>query len=429
MNPKVAIKGLDSWLVALCIVAMLPTIFVLSTWDLDGVLSPASYAIRHFSLPIIVGELCVVIFAMRKKFSIYSAFAEMGRVPKTLTILWLIFAFLPVLFVAEDMSLSAFSTLQYALHGVFLASLIYLAQSSAAAKRETALINLTLGAFIYVGFLVAFVLIIPDKASFPWTLRLPSGTNVRQIGYFIAIVAITPISLLLFSRRNIAALCFVVIFLVTFIAWTGSRGALVGLFFGPALAAFMLRRSPTKTRAGLLVMSFAFGLAASLPLPNPAPEFGLVRMASSLSQDELGSGRSFVWKSTITEIKKSPWIGHGSGSFKQNMQSIYDFNFNQPHQFVLQYIYDWGLFGGGAAGLLLLLLFLSSLGRAREVNDAAAYAAITALCTVAVIGMIDGALYYPFSIVIAAAVVAIGNIEESAKNEQGNGEINSRPTV
>ena len=75
MNAKAATKGLDSWLMAVCIAAMLPSIFVLFTWDLDGILSPAAYAIRNFSLPITIGELCVVIIAMRKGLSIQSAFA------------------------------------------------------------------------------------------------------------------------------------------------------------------------------------------------------------------------------------------------------------------------------------------------------------------------------------------------------------------
>lgn len=429
MNERDAIKGLDSWLLAICFVALLPSIFVLFTWDLDGVLSPAAYTIRHFSFPITIGELCVVIFAMHKKFSIFAAFAKLEPSPKILTVIWLIFAFLPVAFVAENNSLTAITTLQYALHGVFLAALIHLAKLSAVANRETALTILTFGAVVYVGLLIVFAMIVPDKEAFPWGIRLPSGTNVRQIGYYVAIIAIAPISLFLFSRKLKATLCFVVVFLIAFIAWTGSRGALAGLIFGPALAALMLWRRPTNVRTCLLMLSFAFGLAASVPLPTPSPEFGLVRMASSLSRDELGTGRSFIWKSTLTEIKKSPWVGHGSGSFRQNMTSIYGLNRNHPHQLVLQYIYDWGVLGGGAAGLLLLSLFVSCLGRSRVIDDAAAYAGVSALCTIAAISMIDGAFYYPMSIVLAAAAVATASVKISDKFGRENGEMASSPTV
>lgn len=429
MNKHDAIKGLDSWLLAICFVALLPSIFVLFTWDLDGVLSPAAYAIRHLSYPITIGELCVVFFAMHKKFSIYAAFAKLARLPKILMVVWLVFAFLPVAFVSENTSLAAFNTLQYALHGVFLAALIYLAKSTALANRETALTTLAFGSVVYVGLLIAFCLIIPDKEGFPWGLRLPSGTNVRQIGYYVAIIAIAPVSLFLFSSKMKATFCFVVIFLVAFIAWTGSRGALVGLVCGPALAALIMWRSPSIVRTGSLMLSFAIGLAASVPFPTPIPEFGLVRMASSLSQDELGSGRSFVWESTITEIKKSPWVGHGSGSFRENMKSIYGFSFNHPHQLVLQYIYDWGLLGGAAAGLLLLILFVSYLGRSRAIDDGAAYAAVSALCTIAVISMFDGAFYYPLSIVLAAALVATASVKISDKYGQEKNENSPRPTI
>lgn len=408
MTLKLDGKMPDSWLLSILLLTALPSIFVLLTWDVDGVLSPGAYALRYFSIPITLVQIFVVILAIRKNFSIIEALSKIQLAPKILLSIWLTFSLITVLFVADNKILSAFATLQYYLHGVFLAALIYLAQSSNLDRRDALLKIFSMGAIAYIALLTLFIFFITDKESFPWVLRLPSGTNVRQIGYFSAILAIAPMALLLFGKTKSAIWCLIVATIVMFISWTGSRGALAGLFIAPLIASLTLWRALPLRRTALLMMSFVVGMAASLPLPAPAPDFGLVRMASSFSQEDLGSGRNYVWKTTIAEIAKSPWIGHGSGTFRPSMKSLYGYGFNQPHQFVLQYVYDWGLLGGGAACLLLLALFYTCLMHARRVNDASAYALVSMLCIIAIISSIDGALYYPMSIVLAATVVAIG---------------------
>lgn len=420
VTQKLAGRKLDNWLIAIMVLAALPSIFVLLTWDRDGVLSPGAYALRYFSIPITLGQIFVVILAIRKNFSIIKTLSELQSVPKILLSIWLVFALATALFVADNKFLSAFATLQYSLHGVFLAALIYLAKRSNLDRQDALLEIFSLGAVAYILLLALFIFFIPDKESFPWVLRLPTGTNVRQIGYFSAILAIAPISLLLFGKTKTSLWCLIVAMIVMFISWTGSRGALAGLFIAPLIASLTLWRALPLRRTALLLISFVVGMAASLPLPAPAPDFGLVRMASSLSQEDLGSGRNYVWKTTITEIAKSPWIGHGSGTFRPSMKNLYGYGFNHPHQFVLQYVYDWGLLGGGAACILLLTLFLKSLMYARSVNDASAYAAISILCIIATISSIDGALYYPMSIVLASTVVAIGfaNVSTLPEPEQ-----------
>lgn len=416
MSAPIGLKKLHAWKLAICLMATLPTIFILVTWDNDGKLSPAAFAVRYLSLPVTVGELCIILLAIRTRFSIASTFRNISLIPKLLIGSWLIFALLAVALSEHNFSLLMLTTMQYAIHGICLAACIHLAVNAMAPDREWALSMLVAGSLAYVGLLVLFALTVPDKLAFPWTLRLPTGTNVRQIGYFVAIATVAPVSLLLFGRSKTAAFAFAVVVLVAFIAWTGSRGALVGLFLGTVAAIAMLGRLPTFARGVSMLASCIVGLAISIIIPNPAPEFGLVRMASSLAQDDIGSGRSLVWKSTLVEISKSPWTGHGSGSFNQNMQKIYGFDFNHPHQFLLQYVYDWGVIGGILGVLLILVLFVFCWQRARMHNDAAAYASIAALCVTTAVGMIDGSLFYPFSIFLAIAVVTCDFVNDANKN-------------
>jgi len=55
----------------------------------------------------------------------------------------------------------------------------------------------------------------------------------------------------------------------------------------------------------------------------------------------------------------------------------------------------------------------------RQCNDAASYASLSALCTIAAVGMIDGALFYPFSIFLTLSAVACGFIISPKDLEQG----------
>lgn len=417
MTQKFAERKFDSGLVAILLLAALPSIFVLLTWDLDGVLSSGGYALRYFSIPITLGQIIIVILATRKNFKIIDIASRLKFTSKFLLFIWFIFAIIPVLLVAENKYFSIFSTLQYALHGIFLAALIYLVSLSNIRRRDTLLEFYAFGAIVYIGLLLLFILCIPNWETFPWNLRLPSGTNVRQLGYFSAILAVAPISLLLFCQKRTAIWCVIVAAIVMFISWTGSRGALAGLLISPAIAALAIWRALPLRRTALLLMSFVVGMTASLPLTVPTSEFGLVRMASSFSDDDVDSGRIDVWKKTIAEIANDLWIGHGSGTFRPSMEKIYGYVFNHPHQFVLQYLYDWGLLGGGAACLLLLTLFATSLSRARIVIDASAFAAVTIQCIIVAIGSIDGALFYPMSIVLAISVVAIGLADITSTTE------------
>jgi O-antigen ligase len=415
---RVGLRYFQGWTIAIWLMAALPTIFVFSTWDYDGIQSSAAFAVRYLSLPITIGELCILLLAMRSSFSIGTTFRELSLVAKLLISIWALFAILAVILSGQPLPLLILTTIRYALHAVFLASCIHLATNADGADRNSGLSILAFGAVAYVGFLAIFAITVPNKADFPWMLRLPTGTNIRQIGYFAAIASVAPISLLLFGRTKILLFSIVVTTLVAFTAWTGSRGALAGLFIGIAIAVVAYAYLPKLSRAFALSGSVAGGLAISLLIPNPSPQFGLLRIASSMAQEDVSNGRSILWNSTFTQILKAPWIGHGSGSFNQNMREIHGFDFNHPHQFLLQYVYDWGLIGGFAGALLLLLLYTSCLQRARQTRDASGYAAVCVLSVTIVVAMIDGALFYPFSIFLALAIVACNFVNDAPSSDK-----------
>ena len=100
MTQKFAERKFDSGLVAILLLAALPSIFVLLTWDLDGVLSSGGYALRYFSIPITLGQIIIVILATRKNFKIIDIVSRLKFTSKFLLFIWFIFAIIPVLLVS-----------------------------------------------------------------------------------------------------------------------------------------------------------------------------------------------------------------------------------------------------------------------------------------------------------------------------------------
>ena len=128
-------------------------------------------------------------------------------------------------------------------------------------------------------------------------------------------------------------------------------------------------------------------------------------MVEATRTPDATSGRIYVWKKTVEELAAQPFVGHGAGTFREEMGAKYGLNFNHPHQLVLQYIYDWGLIGGIAALLLIALLVRKSLSARREVEPQFAFLGLAGLSTIGTICMIDGALFSPLSIALALVLL------------------------
>jgi O-antigen ligase len=200
-----------------------------------------------------------------------------------------------------------------------------------------------------------------------------------------------------------------------FISWSGSRASLIGIGIGSMLAFSVVASKPDRKRSLLALCVTLFGITASLPVPNPAPEFGLLRMVEATTSEKVSSGRTDMWLKTLAEIQSKPLIGHGAGSFRQNMNDKYNLAYNQPHQFILQYLYDWGLVGGLPALYLIALLGYRVLCSARHSPSTPAFLGLSALTTTTAIAMIDGALYSPLSIALTLIMLIplLGRIHDN----------------
>lgn len=401
------VSGGKPWLLAGLLIAMAPALHTLATWDLDGRLSPQAFAVRHYSYVIMLIELCVIWLAVRNDLSIKKAISGLPLSISVLLGAWLALAIMALFSSAIELANATFILARYAIHGFFLMALIHLVRKANDFEMRRWLVILSVGAVIYVLLLAFFCFLVPDPYSFPWVVRVPSATNIRQIGNNVGLLAIAPIAILLTAGRTsqlkyIAAL----IIIMAFTSWTGSRATLLGLVVGVGGGILFVKHLTTARKIVITSLIACVGVLTSVIFPTPNSYFGIIRMYKAISEhDDPSTGRWQLWADTWQQILESPWIGHGAGRFRNEMNILYGTEVNHPHNFILQYVYDWGILGGGVAVLLLAMLGIE-IWRARQAEVDVRFSALSAFGAICTTAIVDSPLFHPLPIVIALTLIA-----------------------
>lgn len=408
--------AIDHLVAALCLAAIAPLFQSIITWDTDGKLTASAFVVRHLSLPTVVLEIVIVYIASLGGLNLRKAYNSLSLSVKWAIAIWLVFALFTSIFISSDSILSIFVLIRYLIHGIVLASFVYLLSQSKYYDLKQWLATLTIGALLYLISLVIFVYLTRNYDNFPWALRLPSATNIRQIGNLLAILAIAPVTALLARDHTQKVFYFwAVALIVAFVTWTGTRGGMLGLALGSILGVLMAFKFTSSRNLALLVISWVTGILISIPFFLPAADFGLFRMVKTVTSDqEISPGRIEMWTDTLSEILKNPVLGFGSGSYRQNMFEQYQYDFNHPHNVVLQYMYDWGIVGGMAA-LMILACLGWRLFTIKNQGSTVRFLSIAGFCATLAIAMIEGTLFHPLPILIAIAMVspALGTAPKS----------------
>jgi O-antigen ligase len=395
------------WLPIICIIASVPFLQGLLTWSWDGRLSGGQALTRILSLGTVTAVMLILMIGLRGGFTIQPALARAPRPVKILLTIWLLFAIAAMVASQGSLLIPAFILLRYILIGMAFAAMVHVLKNAPDFDLHKWFAILMAGGVIYLISLIFFALLVPDPLVFPWGSGLPSATSIRHIGNYLAILAIAPTALFLIGghKWNWPVLAALTI-MVTFIAWSGSRAAILGLVFCTIIGWFFTRQHVSYKKLLALAGSYTAGLALSLLIPNPTSNFGLFRFFDTLQPGvDSSSGRVEIWQNTITQILNAPMLGHGAGRFAGNMSKLYGYDLDNPHNFALQYLYDWGIFGGGAALALLAWLGLL-IYRARHNKPIIVFSAAAGYAILLFIGQLEGMLYHPLKMLLVMAMIA-----------------------
>ena len=273
----------------------------------------------------------------------------------------------------------------------------------------TPAIRLVLGG-IALGSIVGMALVLLGVGAksmfFPayWSARLFGAHQFAGCLATLALLVSPP------SSKPLKLLVVFAAFIVwTGLAWSGSRAPALGL--AVALVVWFWRGSPAERRLLLRwvpALSVA-ALALSYPLGTPYPQLGwwdaFTRTAQATGMDSVSSDRTRFWSVTLDHALKSPWIGQGTDNYLYIQPNQ---NGNQPHNALLQWFLEYGVFG---AEPIVLLLFrgIRGLVAKRPLPDMHERPfqtwAAASLAGAMVYGLFDG-VFYHMIVFIPVAVFA-----------------------
>jgi O-antigen ligase len=212
-------------------------------------------------------------------------------------------------------------------------------------------------ALVHLPFLLEAILWIRDLEGPPYwefTYRLAGFSNVRQYAEFAFFAAVGATGLGLLSRRLVVPsflLAFAAVFGVVF---TGSRGAALSWLAFVLLACLFSRARLRAAVHGVLVMACAAGLVWYLDRPGLLQSPNLFARVAGAQQgaESLDSARVGVWLKSLDQILARPMFGSGPEGYW--LSGCCDQRIMQAHNFVLQFLLEFGVVGCGIALFLLV---------------------------------------------------------------------------
>jgi len=236
-----------------------------------------------------------------------------------------------------------------------LATLVYLLyRDQAHSPLEGYLLGI---AVVHLPFLLPAVQWVSEMEPPFWAVhgvRVADFANVRQFGEFGFLAAVSASGLGLLSRRWAVPSILLATCALFGIVLTGSRGALLSWIVFVVLACGF---SQTRLRAALHGLLAAGASAALVWYLNAS---GLLRSPNVFTriatqqagQESFDTSRLQIWQMSLEQIAARPLFGSGPEGYW--ISGCCDRRIMQAHNFVLQFLMEFGVIGCGIAIMLAM---------------------------------------------------------------------------
>ncbi len=264
--------------------------------------------------------------------------------------------------------------------------------------------------------------------EYGWAIDPPFGRHVRLMSMGGAVSLLVCVILYLLGNnsqsRNIL-LWFCMLICGAFLIWTGSRAsmlvAVLAMVFLISLLLVYRKTDYRKLAMVFLAIALAVLVADKFSVfswngLHRAIEVSTVNVQSAQVQaasvyevtDKLTSGRIVIWQTTFNTFKQSPWFGFGPNAslFVIKLPDVID----QPHNFILQFLIEWGAVG---TTLLLLILTILAWHGLKRIPNAIKQGDVDYIISASVVfiltinGLTDGAYYHVQPILCMATAFAV----------------------
>lgn len=379
--------------------------------------------LRHYSLPVVCAEALIVLLALRSGFSFTSAWRTLGRSTRIATVVWASSVLVAALFATRDPYAAWVWVAIHLIHGALALALF----DSFATRWAHAVTDLLrAAAFGLAGYAVVSVIltfVLSPVPEFPWIYFGIGVANVRQIAFYgIPLVAIAlglaanPAAIA--DRRATLPLLCVGFFLI---CWSGGRANFLAAAMSVAAALALTAPGRRKALGFQVLAALVLAIPVSILLA-PHPLFGAANFGRFLNNggsdlNAYSSSRLDIWLMTLKAIVSQPFVGHGQGQFPYLIYKTFDVYYNHPHNFALQFAYEWGV-AGAVAITFLAGKTMSRLGALIEHDRYLAVTASAGLVGLTFNAALEGAFFHPLPVTFTLFFLSIVGASARARTSR-----------
>ncbi len=389
-----------------------PAFMALVPWDFGTEMSNYRALMRGMSLIVPIIEICCILWALRLKVELFDSVRNFPLFEKIALAGLAGIAVYTSLFIAIDIANALIGLLMGLLHILFGIAVFQIARNMKIPDFSILFIGISIGLLAYLSILIFYISTIENPDQYNWTGLIPGLPNIRSSGFFsvAGFAAGAAISFRSSHKFHFLLGLFFSSTAVGLAVWSATRGALFAML-AIVLILFVQRSEYRK----ILFISWVAGVVAmgvilSTVSYKPNEHFGLNRLFASIeksdgSLDRLSAGRVEIWKETIPEIAKRPLFGFGERQFRK-VGPERARGLNQPHNIFLQIAFQWGIVGALLVFLLLARLAVQ-IWRKTDRGKNIGIGEQILIISIPVYSLYDGALFYPYPIMIFTMAVAL----------------------
>ncbi|MEZ5681905.1 MAG: O-antigen ligase family protein [Erythrobacter sp.] len=395
---EIAHRASRSLIIAAVLLAAGPVIFALTSFESHYVFR----WYRYFSIPIVAMEIGILIAAAASGFRPLQAFSKISP-PAQITALVFLAGIAVSTTRAVVPNIAAGHLALTSIHAAVALTLWDRLTSSWLKGERLLLIATGLGAALFA--IAAYLLLfsVRDQADFNWINQGVGGSYMRHLSFYGVVAGGLGSGLLVTAKnRSVLWMSFAMLLLGTALtAWSGGRGGFGAILLALVAAAILAPFEDRWPKITIACVAILGGCAVSMLWVPPSHHWGLARiLGSSLTEydslDDFTTGRWAQWRESWRLFLEQPLFGNGEG---QNAYiSRVTSNWTQPHNFILQFLVQWGLVGNCALAFLVGKSLLSAMANLRS-SCSTVVPAICCAVAICGVALLDAALFYAYGMI------------------------------
>lgn len=385
--------------------AAAPLIFAGLTWDHDSP-SDLMQISRQLSTPITLIEIAVIFAGARAGMTVNWIYYSVPVWCRLLATVLFIQTVIIAGFFSVNPPVALMHTIMILVHVFFGFSCFYLTMK--ASKRSIEEWHpIAISGAVFTGLAVLFAITAPDAETYDWVYFGLAVANVRHLGVYslVGCCAAVGISVQASSKRQMIIWSLVASVSLALSVWSGTRGSLLAITLSMTVCALFAAQYARKMmQIGLIIFPVAL-VIGSIYIPD-GRIFGLVRVVESVVEGgKTEQSRIAMWREVPALMSERPLFGHGLGQYRFVAREAQR-NYNHPHNFLAQFLVQWGMVGTAIAFIFGSVLYIVSLKRFL-VNPNEAMAPFLIINGVMCMALYEGVLFYPFPLMSLAFCYAM----------------------